>query len=291
RGRCLDVVRVLRITQGAPAVEAVALCCQAVLVALLGRTEAARRMIAAARRMVAELGITQQLLEADFFAGLIDLLEGDAVSAERSLRTAYDGLRDHGLGIDAARAAAFLGRALLVQGRAAEAEALSQESEALAGDDLQATITWRGVRAEALARRGEHAAGVDFARTAVDIAAATDGLLHHADARLALAAALRAAGRREEAAAEEARAIELWEAKGATLLAERARRDGGRVEQAERARDDRAGLARPARRQVRANAATAQMARQDAVVVARDADALPALFADEADVVDHTMGV
>src|SRR5262249_61711208 len=82
-----------------------------------------------------------------------------------------------------------------------------------------------GVRAEALARRGEHAPAIEVARTAVDIAAATDGLLHHADARLALAAALRAAGRGTEAAAEEARAIELWEAKGATLLAERARRE------------------------------------------------------------------
>ena len=61
--------------------------------------------------------------------GLIELLEGDAVAAERALRTAYDGLRAHGLGIDAAQAAALLGRALLAQGRAAEAEALSHESE------------------------------------------------------------------------------------------------------------------------------------------------------------------
>src|SRR5439155_184584 len=38
-GRCLAVVRVLRITQGAPAVEAVALRCQGVLEALRGRTE------------------------------------------------------------------------------------------------------------------------------------------------------------------------------------------------------------------------------------------------------------
>src|SRR5262249_17641937 len=76
----------------------------------------------------------------------------------------------------------------------------------------------------ALARRGEHASAVALARAAVDIAAATDGLLHHAEARLALAAALRAAGRSDEAAAEQARAIELWEAKGATLPAERARR-------------------------------------------------------------------
>jgi class 3 adenylate cyclase/tetratricopeptide (TPR) repeat protein len=152
-GRCLDVVRVLRITQGAPAVEAVALRCQGVLEALRGRTEAARRMIASSRRMVEELGITHRLPEADVFAGLIELLEGDAAAAERSLRAAYDGLRSHGLGIDAAQAAALLGRALLLQGRAAEAEALSHESEALAGDDLQAAIAWRGVRAEALARR------------------------------------------------------------------------------------------------------------------------------------------
>ena len=154
-GRCLDVVRVLRITQGAPAVEAVALRCQAVLEALRGRAEAARRMIAASRHLVKELGITQRLLEAEVATGLIELLEGDAVAAERALHPAYDGLRRHGLGIDAAQAAALLGRALLAQDRAAEAEALSHESELLAGDDLKAAIAWRGVRAEALARRGE----------------------------------------------------------------------------------------------------------------------------------------
>src|SRR5262249_50852344 len=145
-GRCLDVVRVLRITQGAPAVEAVALRCQGVLEALRGRTATARRMLASSRHMVEELGITRRLLEADVFAGFIELLEGDAGAAERCLRTAYDGLRARGLQIDAAQAAALLGRALLAQGRAADAEALSHQSEALAGDDLKAAIAWRGVR-------------------------------------------------------------------------------------------------------------------------------------------------
>src|SRR5581483_8137535 len=84
-GRCLDVVRVLRITQGAPAVEAVALRCQAVLETLRGRGDAARRMIASARRMVEELGIAQQVLEADVFAGRIELLERDAAAAEPHL--------------------------------------------------------------------------------------------------------------------------------------------------------------------------------------------------------------
>jgi class 3 adenylate cyclase len=59
-GRCLDVVRVLRITSGTPAVEAVALRCQAVLEALRGRTDAARRMIGSALRTVERLGLTHR---------------------------------------------------------------------------------------------------------------------------------------------------------------------------------------------------------------------------------------
>src|SRR5262245_12946204 len=267
-GRCLDVVRVLRITQGAPAVEAVALRCQGVLEALRGRTEAARRMLASSRRMVEELGITQRLLEADVFAGLVDLLEGDAATAERGLRAAYDGLREHGLGIDAAQAAALLGRALLALGRAEEAEAVSHESEALAGDDLKAAIAWRGVRAEALARCGEHATAIELARAAVETAAATDALLDHADARLALATVLRAAGRHGDAAAEETHAIELWEAKGATLLVERTRREVGRAVRESPARDARAEPPRTARRRVSSNAASALAARLDAAVAA-----------------------
>src|SRR5262245_28219137 len=289
-GRCLDVVRVLRITQGAPAVEAVALRCQAVLEALRGRAEAAERMIAASRRMVEELGITQGLLETEAFAGLIALTGGDAAAAEQSLRTAYESFRHHGLGIDAARAAAQLGIALLGQARAAEAEALSRESEVLAGDDLQAAITWRRVRAEALARRGEPAAAIDLARAAVDLAATTDALLHQAGARLALGAALRAAGRHAEAAAEEMRAIELWETKGATVLAERARRDFGRVELVERATADRGVPARPVGRRVRANAAAAIAARMDAALAARDAEAFAGVYADDVEYLDHTTG-
>ncbi len=279
-GRCLDVVRVLRITQGAPAVEAVALRCQAVLEALRGRTDAARRMIASSRRLVEELGITQRLLEADVFAGLIELLEGDAVAAERCLRAAYDGLRDHGLGIDAAQAAALLGRALLAQGRAAEAEALSHESEALAGDDFKAAISLarrarRGAGAARRARGGHRSSRAPRSRSPPRPMSCsitpTRGI--------ALAAALRAAGRGAEADTERARAIELWEAKGATLLVERAQREAGsgvrREPQPEVSAESRASVPR----RVRANGATAYVARLQAAISARDAAALPGLIA------------
>jgi len=297
-GRCLDVVRVLRITQGAPAVEAVALSCQGVLEALRGRTDAARRMIASARKMVEELGITQRLLEADAFAGLVDLLDGDPSSAERSLRRAYDGLRVLGLGIDAARAAALLARALLAQGRVDEAEALSHDSEALAGDDLKAAIAWRGVRAEALARRGEHATAVELASRAVEIAAATDALLDHADARTALAVALRAARRGAEADAEERRALELWEAKGATLLFERARHPSGHLDVppesiGSRAAGASAGVGAPAlpvARRIRPNAAQRDAERDFAAIASRDLDALMAAHTGGLHVVHHPTG-
>jgi class 3 adenylate cyclase/tetratricopeptide (TPR) repeat protein len=291
-GRCLDVVRVLRITQGAPAVEAVALRCQALLETLRGRSEAARRMVASARRMVEELGIAQQLLETDVFAGQIELLEGDADEAERLLRAAYDGLREHGLGIDAARAAALLGKALLELGRAREAEALSHESEALAGDDLKAAMGWRGVRAEALARRGEHADAIELARAAVEIGAKTDDLLDHADARISLATALRAAGRHAEADAEERRAIELWEAKGATLLVDRTRRGAGRgASQPDRASAVRGEPTRETRGRVRGNAATANIDAVTAAVTARDIEAAAGSISDDFRVVHHPTGL
>jgi len=286
-GRCLDVVRVLRITQGAPAVESIALLCQAVLEALRGRSEAAHRMIASSKKIVEELGILPRLLEADVFAGRVELLEGDAAAAEQRLRSAYEGLRDHGLRIDAAQAAALLGRALLAQGRAAEAETLSHESEALAGDDLQAAIAWRGVRAEALASRGEHRTAIDFARAAVELAAATDALLDHAGARLALAAALRAAGRRDEANAEEARAIELWKAKGATLLAERARlADPLAAEPLPAGREPSKTVGQ---RRLLANLATAAADHINTAFAARDGKALADLIADRMQGTDHTV--
>ncbi|HEY2775371.1 MAG TPA: adenylate/guanylate cyclase domain-containing protein [Candidatus Binatia bacterium] len=290
-GRCLDVVRVLRITQGAPAVEAVALSCQGVLEALRGRTEAARRMITSAHKMVEELGITQRVLEADVSAGLVELLEGDAPAAERNLRGAYEGLRDLGLGIGAAQASALLARALLAQNRDAEAEALSYESELLAGDDLKAAIAWRGVRAEALARRGEHDAAVELATAAVELASATDALLDHADARLALAAALRAAGRDAEADAEERRARELWDAKGATLLAERAPRpavSAGPTIATAAAQPPTAvaNTARSGRRFTR-NFAVQNRDRIASAIAAADVQALDTVYRSDVEVIDH----
>lgn len=215
-GRCLDVVRVLRITTGSAAVEAIAFRCQAVLEALRGRTDAARRMLGSAQRSLEELGHTHGLLEIDLFSGIVELVAERPADAEVVLRSAYDGFVARGVGADAAQAAALLARAVLAQGRVEEAIALTQESERLAGVDLKAGISWRSVRAEALARQGRSDEAREAAVAAVALADATDALIDQADAHLATSLVLRAAGDDRNAEREARRAADLYERKGAT---------------------------------------------------------------------------
>ena len=214
-GRCLDVVRVLRITSWAPHVEAHALRCQAVLEAMRDRADAARRMLDNARTTFTDLGHRWGLLEAATDAGVVELLAGNPAEAEHHLRQAVDGFHALGARTRGAQAVALLAKTLLDLGRIDEAATLADPT--LAGDDLKASIGLLGVAAEISAQRGEIHEAIALARRAVALAEPTDALVDHADARLALANALDAAGRAEEAAAERARARELYEAKGCSV--------------------------------------------------------------------------
>ncbi len=222
-GRCLDVVRLLRITTDSPAVEATSTRCQAVLEAFRGRAAAARRMIDSARRTVTELGLRHALFEVEQFAGIVELVADNAVSAESHLRLAYNGFRRMRLDADTAETAALLGRACLALGRDAEADELCSESERLAGHALKPSIAWRTLRAHLLSRGGNHDGARRYAEAAVGVAERTDVLVDHADACLALATVLGAAGDVAEATAAAERAVGLYERKGAAALAERAR--------------------------------------------------------------------
>ena len=77
--------------------------------------------------------------------------------------------------------------ALLEQGDVDDADRMATASEELAGQNLKTAIAWRVARAEVLAARGDVAAAVTLADNAVRIAAATDLILDHADACVALA--------------------------------------------------------------------------------------------------------
>lgn len=222
-GRCLDVVRLLRITTDSPAVEATSTRCQAVLEAFRGRAAAARRMIDSARRTVTELGLRHALVEVEQFAGIVELVVDEPATAEAHLRKAYNDFRRMGLDADTAETAALLGRTCLALDRDAEASELCSESERLAGHALKASIAWRTLRARLLSRGGDHNEARRIAQEAVALAERTDALVDHGDACLALATALGAAGDIAGARAAAERAIELYERKGAVALAERAR--------------------------------------------------------------------
>jgi DNA-binding SARP family transcriptional activator len=222
-GRCLDVVRLLRITTGSPVVEATSTRCQGVLDAFRGRPEAGRRLIDSARRTLTELGMRHALLEVEQFAGIVELVADDPASAESHLRRAYDGFRRMRLDADTAETAALLARACLALNRDAEADELCTESERLAGHALKASMTWRTVRAQLLARRGDHDEARRVAEEAVAIAAGTDALVDHGDACLALATVLGTVGDAAGARAAAEQALGLYESKGAAALAETAR--------------------------------------------------------------------
>ncbi|MBV8957375.1 MAG: nuclear transport factor 2 family protein, partial [Actinobacteria bacterium] len=222
-GRCLDVIRLVRITTGAPAVESTSIRCQAVLEAFRGRLDAARSLIGSARTIAEDLGLRHGLLEVELFAGIVELCGDDAAAAEDHLARAQEGFTAMGVTTDAAQAAALRGRAALALGRPDDALTYVATSEDLGGQDLKTSIAWRAVKAEVLAARGDVGAATELAEAAVAVAAPTDALIDHADALTALAHVLQAGG--DGAAAQriasEARA--LYEQKGATALAERLR--------------------------------------------------------------------
>ena len=223
-GRCLDVVRLLRITTDSPAVEATSTRCQAVLEAFRGRAAAARRMIDSARRTVTELGLRHALLEVEQFAGIVELVIDDPAAAEPHLRKAYTGFRRMGLDADTAETAALLGRTCLALNRETEADELCTESERLAGHAFKPSIAWRTLRARLLSLRNDHDEARRVAEAAVALAERTDALVDHGDACLTLATVLGAAGDVAGARAAAQRAVDLYERKGAAALAERARR-------------------------------------------------------------------
>ncbi len=221
-GRCLDVVRMQRMTTAAPSLEATSLRCLAVLELLRGRPDKARSMLADARQVVAELGLRHGLMETELYAGIIELMVGDPVAAEPHFRTALEGLDALGVGADAGQAAALLARSVLAQGRMDEADRYAAESERIAGHNLKTAIGWRAVRAEILSAQGQHEAAIAKAREAVAVAADTDLVLDHADACLALSRVLAAAGDASGAVRARSDAESLYAAKDAVFMVGRA---------------------------------------------------------------------
>jgi predicted ATPase/class 3 adenylate cyclase len=192
--------------------------------AMLGRFELARGLLAASNAAYADLGLTLNAATSQNEA-VVELLAGNPVAAEQSLRAGYRALEEMGDRMFLPTTAAFLARALLQQGRDAEAEHFADLSARLAGrDDLLTQILWRGVRARLLARHADIDEAEALARHAVALAAATDFVNQRADTLLDLSYVLEASCGGSEIAAATSEALRLYESKGNAVAAASTRR-------------------------------------------------------------------
>ena len=178
--------------------------------------DAARTLIASAKRLAEELGLEAVLAYGVAHqAGLIELLAGDAAAGERELRRACEALERMGDLGHLAVIAPRLADALLILNRDDEALRWTELAERSATPRLaDEQIGWRRARAKILARRGEVDEAERLARQATAMADLTDGLVEHAQAEADLAEVLRLAGRLEESTTALAEAIRLHEEKG-----------------------------------------------------------------------------
>jgi class 3 adenylate cyclase/tetratricopeptide (TPR) repeat protein len=193
-----------------------------VLLAMAGRVEEGREAIAEARAMLAERGNRLEWAATSLAAGDAELVAGNAEAAERAFREGYEALEAMGEVGYLSSVAAHLALALAVQERDEEAFEVTAFVERIsATDDLDPQAIWRAARALVLARRGETELAETLAREAIELVKETAWLSAQADAYGALAEALEAAGRRNDACSALEQAIARWEEKGNVVSAER----------------------------------------------------------------------
>src|SRR4051794_12869126 len=153
------------------------------LEAMRGDFARARTLSSHARPTLEELGRSVVAASTSLDSCGVDLLAGDPAAAERHLRRDSEALSEMGETYLLSTVAAELARAVVLQGRDAEAEALTATAEELAAeDDIASQALWRSVRATVMARRGELRAARRMATEAVELLRRTDAAVTLADA-------------------------------------------------------------------------------------------------------------
>ena len=194
------------------------------LKAMAGDFVEARELLARHRALLQELGLRVTEASAAETYGVVELLAGDPVAAERELLHGYEILEEIGETNHLPYLAGKLAEALEVQGREQEAERYTRVCEqAAAEEDLVAQIQWRTIRARISLRDGVFPEAERFAREALDLAEETDFPTLCGDAALVLAQVLKAHGRGQGAAAAAAEALDAYQRKGNIVSAEEAR--------------------------------------------------------------------
>jgi tetratricopeptide (TPR) repeat protein len=199
---------------------------RAMILGLTTEVDEARRTI---EQEIVQLEEQGQMVNAAIFGGFVlgglEISTGDWEAAAKTMRRAMDKLHAAGERAAFSTLAGFLGGVFYELGDLDEAYRYTELSEeATAPDDLASQLLWRASRAEVLAGRGDADNALRFANEAVEIAERTEALMWQCDAYMARGEVYRLLGRREEAAVDFTRALELYEKKEAPGYVARARR-------------------------------------------------------------------
>ena len=192
--------------------------------AMNGEFQIARGLYGDARALLRDLGQGLRLATASLDSGMVELLAGDPVAAERELRPDYDTLVAMGNSYSLSTMAALLARAVREQGRDEEALALTVTAESkTADDDVDSQVLWRCIRAPILARSGRIEEAEALVRTALDLSRQTDVPVLQASALYELAAVLGVSGRTGDARDALDQAVRVSSAKGDVVSANKAK--------------------------------------------------------------------
>jgi class 3 adenylate cyclase/tetratricopeptide (TPR) repeat protein len=192
--------------------------------AMLGRFDEARAILAETRAELAELGGGVQLaVITGIESAGVELLAGEVTAAAELATEGCRLLDELGALSFLSTAATTLAQALYALDRLEEADAWAgRAAEVGSSDDAFTQMPCRQVRAKVLASRGEHAEAERLAREAVAIGEETDFLDGQGDANADLAEVLLLTGKADEAAAALEQALERYERKGNLVSAQRA---------------------------------------------------------------------
>jgi DNA-binding SARP family transcriptional activator len=217
--RCLEIREQVRTS---PVAVAITLHPLALLHAMRGDFDVARRLILEGNEILDELGRMESAVS--HHEAIVEMLAGRPDEAERRLRPGYDKLDEMGERDLRATTAGYLARAVYAQDRLSEAEELCRTSERIAEpEDIATQVLWRGVLARIRARRREFDEALALGREAVRLAEPTDLIVMRGGALLDLAEVVALTDHWTDAQALARQALELFELKGNVVLAARAR--------------------------------------------------------------------
>jgi predicted ATPase/DNA-binding SARP family transcriptional activator len=147
-------------------------------------------------------------------SGRVELIAGDHVAAERTLREGYEAFRAMGEHGYRATLVTLLAEAVYAQGQFDQALRLTEEAEAFAAaDDFEAQARWRATRAKLLARAGQFPAAARMADEAVAMVPAAIDAPERAEFLVAQAEVSRLGGARDKAEASLRRALQFYDSR------------------------------------------------------------------------------